>query len=334
MTQNAEIPVINIAPLFDESAENLSYQDEVGEQLKHAFEQTGLAYLCFSGESRDLFEGAIAPAMQSLRTFFRQPASFKDLSVCTHLSPGVSRGYLAPAAESGSDALEWKEGYSWSCEWHNDEKPSNCFEAYNIWPPNGASMRQNLTQAFDFMHKVTKLLSRTIAKVLNDSSLPNLESLCDAGKSLSLMRAFHYFEKDESRIATGSSSHTDWGFMTLVRQEDGTESALQVHLDGAWKDIPPLPNTLVVNCSDFLSLLTRGRLRSPQHRVELTSTERTSLVFFQYPGYNTSMPEENYVEGLSLLKDQSTRGNGRMLLTKNKRFGDFIIEKWAQVSRM
>eukprot|EP00737_Agarophyton_chilense_P002232 gb/GEZJ01002536.1/.p1 GENE.gb/GEZJ01002536.1/~~gb/GEZJ01002536.1/.p1 ORF type:complete len:335 (-),score=28.16 gb/GEZJ01002536.1/:3206-4210(-) len=333
MKREADLPVIDISSLLCDSKGTISQQGATGEQLRCAFEQTGLAYLHFSGASRSLLHDAIVPAVRCLKTFFRQPASFKNLSVGKGLPPGVSRGYLAPATESGSDALEWKEGYSWSCEWQTDEKPSNSFQAHNIWPQGCSDMQNDLIRAFDFMHNVMKLLSRALAETLSDSSLPDLECLCDAGKSLSLMRAFHYFEKEVTRSSIGSSPHTDWGFMTLVAQEDGTENALQVYLNGEWKDIPPIPNTLVVNCSDFLSLLTRGRLLSPLHRVVLTGTERTSLVFFQYPGYETPMPETLHIKGLSLLHDQSTGGNGRFLSTKDKCFGEFITEKWRQVSR-
>ncbi|PXF46863.1 putative 2-oxoglutarate-dependent dioxygenase [Gracilariopsis chorda] len=332
MERGTRFPIIEVSALFGAACGD-DRERLVGEELKTAFEGNGMAYLRFDGESQDMLQRVISPAMQSLKAFFAQPAHEKQKSVCTELPPGVTRGYLAPAAESGSDAMEWKEGYSWSCEWVDGKQPSNSFEAYNVWAENQPHMQERLGEAFEFMHKLVTTLTKALMKALDDFT-PDLESMCVAGKSISLMRGFHYFERDELRKATGSSPHTDWGFMTLVAQEDATENALQVYVNGIWENLPPIPNTLVVNCSDFLSLITKGRLRSPLHRVVLTSRERTSLVYFQYPGYDTCMPSTTFVEGMSILKDQSAGANGIQLSTENLPFGDFIARKWAQVNRV
>lgn len=332
MEQTTNFPIIEVSTLFETAGED-DKERITGGELKAAFEGPGMAYLHFSGESADILQQAIYPAMQSLKVFFSQTAREKLQLVCNELSPGVTRGYLAPAAESGSDAMEWKEGYSWSCEWVDGKRPSNSFEAYNIWPQDNPRMQQCLGDAFEFMHRVVTALARALMKALDEFMQLDLEKMCAAGKTISLMRGFHYFERDELRNATGSSPHTDWGFMTLVAQEDSTQNALQVYVNGVWENLPPIPNTLVVNCSDFLSLITNGRLRSPLHRVVLTSKERTSLVYFQYPGYDTPMPSATCIEGMSILEDQSAGANGIQLSPGNLPFGDFISRKWAQVSR-
>ena len=61
--------------------------------------------------------------------------------------------------------------------------------------------------------------------------------------------------------------------------------------DGQWLSVPPVPDSLVVNIGDYMHLLTGGRFKTPYHRVTMPEAggaggadERTSFVFFAYPG--------------------------------------------------
>ena len=58
-----------------------------------------------------------------------------------------------------------------------------------------------------------------------------LPDLCKGGETISLMRSFHYlpYSKGDAVAATmtgavddriGSSPHTDWGFITMIVQDD------------------------------------------------------------------------------------------------------------------
>lgn len=131
---------------------------------------------------------------------------------------------------------------------------------------------------------VTRALS--VALGMDEDYLP---SYCTEGDTISLMRLFHYFPYkkadniSESTTRIGSSPHTDWGFLTLILQQEGV-TGLQVADDkGEWVDVPPIAGTLLVNAGDYLSLLTNGRIVSPLHRVMTGSEERLSAVFFYYP---------------------------------------------------
>lgn len=339
------LPTIDIQTLL--ISESTVKSEEKSDTIKHlisAFSSVGLAYLKFDGHSRKLFDDAVNPAFAESRRFFARPHPDKFRVTQTKQQPGVTRGYLGAAAESGAEHVEWKEAFSWSYEWENTSaKPRNQFEAPNIWPATQSSghqthqMKTAFNNLFHFMHTVMLALADALEHFVaaDKTQTLTLRSQCVDGETISLLRAFHYLQRDDSKPdMTGSCAHTDWGFATLVAQEYHSENALQVCIEGVWRDVPPKPHTLVVNCSDFLSVLTKGRLKSPLHRVVLTQKERFSFVYFQYPGYDTPMPHTEEVSNLSLMKDQSVGMDGRQVTVDGDvSFGQYIAHKWEQVQR-
>ncbi|TXH32281.1 MAG: isopenicillin N synthase family oxygenase [Rhodospirillaceae bacterium] len=86
--------------------------------------------------------------------------------------------------------------------------------------------------------------------------------------------------------------HVDSGFVTLLAQ-DGVEGLQARHRDragrdggepeGAWIDVPPTDNSLVVNFGKLLERWTGGRIKATEHRVIGWSRERYSIPFFYEP---------------------------------------------------
>lgn len=303
---------------------------EAARNLIKSFESTGLAYLHFDGESTTGYREILGPAFEEAQKFFDRPLSEKLEATERNLPLGVTRGYLGTGVESGAETEEWKEAFSWSYN-HTSERynAQNCFQAFNVWPDKGDEMKKSFDQLYKYMLEMMLAICDALVDVVD----VNLRTLCVGGESISLLRAFHYHAYDEKRPATtGSCAHTDWGLATLVAQQVGSQAALQACIDGVWHDIAPKEDTLVINCSDFLSLVSNGQLKSPVHRVILTEQERLSFVYFQYPAFETAMPEIGNVRNLSLLKNQAD-GEREFLPNGQVSFGEFIASKWAQVSR-
>jgi isopenicillin N synthase-like dioxygenase len=82
-----------------------------------------------------------------------------------------------------------------------------------------------------------------------------------------------------------AGAHTDYGTLTLLRQ-DGAPGGLQVRdLDGEWHDVPAIEGAYVVNVGDALERWTNDRWRSTLHRVVLPApsdpaADRRSIAFF------------------------------------------------------
>eukprot|EP00299_Pterocystis_sp_00344_P014748 c7323_g1_i5.p1 GENE.c7323_g1_i5~~c7323_g1_i5.p1 ORF type:complete len:209 (+),score=56.24 c7323_g1_i5:231-857(+) len=168
---------------------------------------------------------------------------------------------------------------------------------------------------------------------------------CTEGNTISLLRLFRYFpvQQIDSSIGSpgqekiGSSPHTDWGFLTLVLQDDC--GGLQLFHNAEWIDVPPIPDTIVVNCGDYLSLQTSRQVISPLHRVMLGSSLRYSFVFFFYPSYHSNLDlkydsQQGEQRTISLLVNQRAQESSGNDSPPPVEFGAFIADKWDQVYRL
>ncbi len=96
------------------------------------------------------------------------------------------------------------------------------------------------------------------------------------------LRLLHYPPQapDAPEDAFGSAPHTDYGFLTILAQDDA--GGLEVRRrDGTWLKAHPVPNTWVVNVADMLARWTNGRWQSTPHRVKnLSGGDRYSCPYF------------------------------------------------------
>lgn len=63
----------------------------------------------------------------------------------------------------------------------------------------------------------------------------------------------------EPNLTLGMPPHSDYGFLTLLLQDD--IKGLQVQLRGKWITVEPIPNSFVVNIGDHLEVSVRCLLR-------------------------------------------------------------------------
>ena len=262
----------------------------------------------------------------------------------------------------------------------------------------GEGWKKELVTFYRDLVVLSQALTRALSLALGQEE-GWLEGVCGkGGEKISLLRAFHYFPSSSlppsiapSR-AVGSSPHTDWGLLTIILEERGREGGgeggLQIRRrrgeggreggkeggkeeEYEWVGVRAVSGTLVVNCGDFLALLSRrvlggreggreggeegereeGEVRrpfhSPVHRVMLSREQhRTSLVFFYYPSFDTPLEEggreggrdggaeggEAYNTLLQVEKEEEGgRGGGGEGGRMVVTFGEHIMRKWAGV---
>lgn len=84
-----------------------------------------------------------------------------------------------------------------------------------------------------------------------------------------------------------AGAHTDYGSMTILVTD--AVPGLEVHRDGGWEPVEPVPGLLVVNVGDLLARWTNDRWRSTLHRVVPVEGAdgdlrgRQSIAYFQQP---------------------------------------------------
>ncbi|KAG8087622.1 hypothetical protein GUJ93_ZPchr0010g9537 [Zizania palustris] len=88
-----------------------------------------------------------------------------------------------------------------------------------------------------------------------------------------------YPECPQPELTLGMPPHSDYGFLTLVLQDE--VEGLQVMHSGDWLTVEPLPGSFVVNVGDHLEILSNGRYRSVLHRVRVNGRRpRVSVASF------------------------------------------------------
>ncbi|NVM94152.1 isopenicillin N synthase family dioxygenase [Arthrobacter wenxiniae] len=83
----------------------------------------------------------------------------------------------------------------------------------------------------------------------------------------------------------GVGSHADYGFVTLLLQDQVGGLEVQPHGQKEWIAVDPLPGALVVNLGEMLEVATNGYLMATIHRVTAPppGVDRYSVPFFWSP---------------------------------------------------
>ena len=162
---------------------------------------------------------------------------------------------------------------------------STRYAAHNIWPTEPTGFRQAWSEYWLAMEVVQDRLLRAFEAALGLGAGWFADKFDRAGSSL---KANFYPAQTGSPLPGQQrrGAHTDFGFMTLLYQDDAP-GGLQVEVaEGEWVDVPHVPGTLVVNVADLLSRWTNGRWISSMHRVANPGhggRERISVPFFVNP---------------------------------------------------
>ncbi|MDR3474143.1 MAG: 2OG-Fe(II) oxygenase family protein, partial [Devosia sp.] len=92
-----------------------------------------------------------------------------------------------------------------------------------------------------------------------------------------------YPEHPDDADLFGAAPHTDYGFITLLTQDE--VGGLEVrNRHGQWIAAPPIAGAYVMNVGDILERWTNGRFASTPHRVRnLKPRDRYSIPFFFDP---------------------------------------------------
>jgi isopenicillin N synthase-like dioxygenase len=270
---SVQIPQLDLRHFAAAAAERAEFL----ERLRYAARHVGFFYLAGHGIESELLGGILAVS----RRFFGLPESDK-LAIEMVNSPHF-RGYNRVAWEYTRGLADWREQIDIGAEqaaatlgpgspaWLRLRGP-------NQWPAALPELRPIVLRWQDGALGVLTQLLRAFSLALGQDA-EILTPLVARDPHL-LVKLIRYPGREIADSEQGVGAHKDSGLLTLLLQD--AQSGLQVEVDGAWIDVPPRPETLIVNIGELLELASDGYLRATLHRV-LTppaGRERLSVAFF------------------------------------------------------
>jgi isopenicillin N synthase-like dioxygenase len=320
------LPIIDIASL-SKSSSDLA---RVGAALDRACCEFGFFYVTGHG-----IDPALSARMVALaRQFFALPLEQK-LAIAMAHGGRAWRGYFPVDGELTSGRPDRKEGIYFGTELGDDDPRVRAgvpLHGMNLYPPL-SGFRETLLTYIDQVAAVGQLLLRGIAAGLGLG--PNYFLERYTRDPTVLFRIFNYppATADAHDDELGVGEHTDYGLLTLLRQDE--IGGLEIWHHDRWLPAPPVPDSFVCNVGDMLERLTAGRYVSALHRVRNVSThDRISMPLFLDPSFDAVLAP---IEALTPDRSASNRNRRERrwdntdLATINGTYGEYLLNKVSKV---
>jgi len=272
----ASLPVIDISGLSNGKSAD---RQTVGAALRAACLDKGFFYIKNHGVSETL----VADVFNEAAAFFALPADQKAL--VDKANSKANRGYeplQVQTLEAGTPP-DLKEGYYIGPE-HKPDDPRVVAGMFNhganLWPRQRPDFRPVMLA---YLEAMLDLSARMMSGIALSLDLPEVFFADYCSNAMASIRLLHY-PPQPARVRPGqkgAGAHTDFGGLTLLRQDDVGGLQVWDQAGDGWIHADPLPETYVVNLGDMIARWTNDRYRSTVHRVINTSgRERYSVPFF------------------------------------------------------
>ena len=323
------LPVIDVGPLVRGGTDGDAAA--VARAIDAACRDNGFFYVVGHG---------VDPALQArledlARQFFALDDDEKSAIAMVHASRAW-RGWFPVGGEVTSGIPDLKEGLYFGAERPPDGRP---LHGPNLFPARPAGLRDAVLDYLAAMTRLGHALVGGMALGLGlDRDWFDRHLTADP---LILFRIFHYppepagsggkAQPDRPREGWGVGEHTDYGLLTILRQDQ--TGGLEVRARDGWRDAPPIPDSFVCNLGDMLERMTAGRYRSTPHRVRNTSgVGRLSFPFFFDPAWDADVrPVPGVGDGQAVGDDASDRWDGMSVHRFEGTYGDYLLGKVSKV---
>lgn len=279
MTQPAptpRLPVVDLSVL----QEGPRGRAELAAQLDAACKRFGFFYLVGHGVA----EKDVELLMSAARQFFATPLEDK-LNI--HMSKGgrAWRGYFPVGDELTSGRPDGKEGIYFGTELDESDarvRAGMPLHGRNLFPATPGLREPVLT----YIDALTQLGQRLMSLLAIGLGLEEEFFRTHYTRDPTILfRIFNYPRRADADNGWGVGEHTDYGFITLLKQDD--VGGLQVRHRDQWLEVPDVPDSFVCNVGDMLERLTQGRYVSALHRVRSSrERDRLSMALFFDPGFD------------------------------------------------
>jgi len=278
----SQVPILDVSGLYAPDAIAIH---EVAQALRGHLESVGFLYVAGHRVPR----AAVEAVREMSKAFFALPEQEKlKLRIDRNF-----RGYLPFAGSTivtSSVAKVSKPNQSESIFFLHEVAPDDPralaakpLQGPNQWPDEAAlpAFRAVIER---YVAEMTGLARRLVHAITIATGLPADSMDRRFERPTTFLRLLHYPPQPEEAGLFGSAPHTDYGYITLLAQDE--VGGLEVrNKAGEWIAAPPIPDTFVMNVGDILARWTNDRFVSTAHRViNRSGRERYSQPFFFDPG--------------------------------------------------
>ena len=324
LVEFSQVPVINVGPLV----KGVSQRLDVARQIGMACRECGFFYVIGHGVDEQL-----CTRLEDLsRQFFALDTPTK-MRIAMAQGGRAWRGYFSVGDELTSGRPDQKEGIYFGAE-----LPDDHLAVLAGTPLHGRNLFPEIPEfrevVLDYLAAITKLGHVLMAGIAMSLGLDeSYFAQRYTGDPLILFRIFNYPyspRTDGKDIAWGVGEHTDYGLLTILRQDDA--GGLQVKSKSRWIDAPPIPGSFICNLGDMLDRLTRGIYRSTPHRVLNTAQrDRLSFPFFFDPNFSAEIRPIEQLAEHPAGDDRDERWDRTSVHALEGTYGDYLLNKVSKV---
>jgi isopenicillin N synthase-like dioxygenase len=283
-----EIPCIDLAAFFSGDAPKRA---AVARRWGRAFEDVGFATIVGHGVPPDIVDRAY----RELMDFFSLPRREKlqwappeRVKTRGYLPVGIESVARTRGNEAPPDLCEALVFYGVNFEPPGDLRGVCSDVTGNIYPGDPDGLATAVRDYYMAVHRLVGALMELSACALDlppDFFVPYFD------RFRGTLRCAHYpaqvVEPEPGQLRYGA--HSDYGGLTLLRQDDAPGGLQVCARSGDWINVRPIPDSYVINIGDLMARWTNDRWRSTLHRVvnpprsARGPTRRLSLVLFTGP---------------------------------------------------
>lgn len=313
----ASLPIIDLGPFLSGGG-----TEDIARSIGEACRTFGFFYAVGHGVD----PGLERRLEEASRRFFALPLHEK-MEIRMERGGRAWRGYFPVGDELTSGKPDLKEGLYFGAELSDDDPRVRAgvpLHGRNLFPEQVPELRPAVLAYMDALEDVGQAVLRGIAESLGLP--PGTFRERYTADPLTLFRIFNYPAQAAEASGWGVGEHTDYGLLTLLKQDDA--GGLQVRTETGWIDAPPLPGSFVCNLGDMLERMTGGRTRSTPHRVRnVAGRDRLSFPFFLDPGFDVE------VRPMALPAEPGDRDrwDGESVHAFQGTYGDYLLRKVGRV---
>ncbi len=279
------IPIFDISPINKSSdLEELTY---LAKKLYSIYSTVGFAYIVNHSIQQTLFDDIFEqsklfhalPEAEKIKIkqneFFRgyMPMSGSAFEISTlgkTKEPNKSAAFILAHEVEESD-LDYQKGIN--------------LAGPNQWP--SSKLLPNFKDTLLNYRKELTVLARKMVRLFSLALGQNYESLDPYFKKPTTFLRLQYYPSQQTEVNRedqyGIAPHTDYGFLTLLVQDDVGGLQVLNKEDGSWIDVPPLRGSIILNSGDMLRRLSNKIISTPHRVINLSTRERYSIPFFFEP---------------------------------------------------